>query len=551
MNFRKNSFLLMVVLSLLLFSFPSFTYAHAYIIKSTPSENETLRHSPQKVSIQFDETIQPAFHSIQVFNSKGNQVDQKNGHIDPINSSIIECGLKQNLPNGTYQIQWKVVSSDGHPVEGVIPFQIGNGNKNQDGSTVNQESKGYTPHLDLIIIRWLQYVSNACFVGILFIYLFVLPKEFAQDTMVKNILRRLIKYSFVFLCLSIIVSLPLQATIESTSSWGTAFNIEILRNMLLNTSFGKVWIIQMDSLLFLFMTTYLLSVHRFNKPIWVWISLVLGIGLLLTKSFTSHAASSGNPILTIGMDFLHLLSASIWIGSLIVFVALSPIRRKIDSKNHYMAMIKRFSKWGIITVLILTITGVLSSFFSIPNFRSLVYTDYGKVLSGKIILLFIMMIFATINFQKGKRNSEKGLTMSLWGELTTGIIVLILAVILTNLPTAMASPGPVNKTKTLKNGNSVILHVTPNIIGKNTFEVLLKNRNGQATKDIEQITLTFTSLEMTMSDDTITLSKIRSGKYKATGMDFNMAGRWNVHVHVLTKDLETVDTDFQVFVGSQ
>ena len=137
LNVKKNSFLLIVLLSLLLFAFPSFSFAHAYIIKSTPSENEILKHSPQKVSIQFDETIQPAFHSIQVYDSKGNQVDQKNGHIDPKNSSIIECGLNPNLPNGIYQIQWKVVSSDGHPVEGVIPFQIGNGNNNQDGSSVD------------------------------------------------------------------------------------------------------------------------------------------------------------------------------------------------------------------------------------------------------------------------------------------------------------------------------------------------------------------------------------------------------------------------------
>lgn len=541
----------MVALSLLLFSFPSFTFAHAYIIKSTPSENETLKHSPQKVSIQFDETIQPAFHSIQVFDSKGNQVDQKNGHIDPKNSSIIECDLKQNLPNGTYQIQWKVVSSDGHPVEGVIPFQIGNGNKNQNGSVVDEKSKGYTPHLDLIIIRWLQYVSNACYVGILFFYLFVLPKEFAQDTRVKNILRRLIKFSFAFLCLSILLSLPLQATIESTSSWSAVFNIEILRNMLVNTSFGKVWIIQMDSLLFLFVTTYLLSVNRFNKQIWVWISLVLGIGLLLTKSFISHAASSANPILTIGIDFLHLLSASIWIGSLIVFVTLSQMRRKIDTKNHYMGMIKRFSNWGIIIVLILTSTGVLSSFFSIPNLRSLVYTDYGKALSGKIILLIIMIIFATINFQKGRRNSEKGLTMSLWGELTTVIIVLILAVILTNLPTAMSSPGPVNETKILGQGNKVTFQVSPNIVGENTFTVSLKDRFGFPIYDISQVTLTFTSLGMDMGDDTITVPKVKEGKFEAKGMNLNMAVRWKVHVHVLTKNLETMDTDFQFVVGSQ
>ena len=359
--------------------------------------------------------------------------------------------------------------------------------------------------------------------GILFIYLFVLPKEFAQDTRVKNILRKFIKFSFAFLCLSIILSLPLQATIESTSSWSSVFNIEILRNMLVNTSFGKVWIIQLDSLLFLFITTYLLSVNQFNKPKWVWISLILGIGLLLTKSFTSHAASSTNPILTIGMDFFHLLSASIWIGSLIVFAVLIPLSKKKDSKKHYLEMIRRFSKWGIILVLVLSLTGVFGSFLYIPNFNSLANTNYGKALSGKIILLVIMIIFAAVNFLKGKRSSEKGWALTLWGELAIGSIVLILAVILTNLPTAMATPGPVNAIKTLAHGNKVTFQVTPNIIGKNTFTVSLRDLNGHAIKDIDQVTLTFTSLEMAMGDNSLTLSKVNEGKYESKGMNFNIA----------------------------
>jgi copper transport protein len=549
LKLRKKSFLLLILI--LAFSFPSFTLAHAYIIKSNPSENQTINHAIQKVSIQFDESIQPVFNSIQVFDSTGNRVDRKDGRINPKNSSIIECGLNQNLPNGIYQIEWKVVSSDGHPVQGTIPFQMGTGNKNQDISKVNTGSTGYTPHLDLITIRWLQYISNACYVGLLFIYLFILPKEFVQDKRVVNIFQRLIKVSFVFLCLSILLSLPLQAAIESNSSWSTVFNTETLKNMLINTAFGKIWINQIIGLLLLAALTYLLCVNWFNKLLWVWISLFLGIGLLLTKAFTSHAASSTNPIVTIGMDFFHLLSASIWIGSLIVLVALYQFSRKTESKNHYMQLIRQFSKWGIILVLILSITGVFGSFLYIPNLQSLLSTDYGLVLSCKVMLLLLMIIFATINFIKGKRSNSKGLSVSLWGELATGIIVLILSVILTNLLTAMATPGPINETKEVQHGNKLTLQVTPNVIGENTFEVSLKDHNGKSIKDIEQITLTFTSVEMKMDGDTITLSKVRNGKYKASGMNFNMAGRWNVHVHVLMKNLDTIDTDIQCIVGSQ
>ncbi|MEH7096550.1 copper resistance CopC/CopD family protein [Neobacillus vireti] len=540
--------LLFTALCLFLFIYPSFAAAHAYIIKSTPSENEILNEAPKKVSIQFDETIQPSFNSIEVFDSAGKRVDQKNGRVNASNPSIIESDLNEDLSNGTYSIKWRVVSSDGHPVEGVIPFQIGNGDT-EDSSTIDNESKGYTPQFDLIIIRWLQYVSNALFVGILFFYLFVLNKQLTQEVSVKDILSKLLQFSFITLCISIILSLPLQATIESGSSWSKILNLQVLREFILNSTFGELWFIQIIGLFVLSITSFLLIKNKF-KPILVWISFILGIGLLLSKAFTSHAASSSNVILTITLDFLHLLAASVWIGSLFVLVSLVPLSRKIGAKELFFDSIKKFSKWGIILVILLTLTGFIASLSYIPNLRALLFTDYGRVLSGKILLLVLMIAFAAVNLVKGKRHREKGLASSLWGELITGIIVLVLSVLLTNLPTAMSSPGPFKETRSIT-GSKLTFEATPNVIGKNTFAVSLRDQKGEPMKDIEQVTLTFTSLEMDMGNDTKTLIKVQDGKYESKGMNFNMAGRWNVHVHVLTKDLDTLDTDYKVLVGSQ
>ena len=518
-------------------------------MKSTPSENEILNQAPQKVTIKFDEKIQSSFNSIEVFNSAGNRVDQKNGHIDRNNPSIIISNLDDNLPDGTYRIQWRVVSSDGHPVEGVIPFQIGNGDTSQDNTNLSNESKGYSPQFDLVIIRWVQYISNACFVGILFFYLFVLHKGLVQDLTVYHIFRKLLNLSVILLGLSIILNLPLQATIESGLSWSKVLSVPMLSKILFNTQFGKIWIIQIDCLFFLLISIFFFKKERF-KRIFIKISFILGIGLLLSKSFTSHAAASTNVLLTISLDFLHLLAASIWIGSLVALIALLPISRKVDTKKLYLDSIQRFSKWGIMLVIVLTFSGFIGSLSYIPNVRTFLSTDYGRVLLGKVFLLLIMIIFAAVNFVKGKQSREKGLPFTLWGELITGLIVLVLSVLLTNLPTAMSSPGPFKETNTI-HGGQITFEVTPNVIGENTFILLLRNQKGQPMKAIEQVTLTFTSLDMEMGGDTKTLIKVQDGKYKAQGMNFNMAGRWNVHVHALTKDLETLDTDFKILVGSQ
>lgn len=546
MTNKKNSILFILICNLLIFLYPTIASAHAYIKKSSPSENETLSQPPEKVTIEFDEPIQPSYHSIEVYDSEGNRVDQKNEHIDTKNSSIIECDLNLNLPDGTYRIQWRVVSSDGHPVQGVIPFQIGVSTKSE---SINQESKGYTPGWDLLVIRWLQYLSNAGLVGTLLFYLFILPKDLVQNLWVKDAVTKLIKFSFLTLCVSILLSLPLQATIESGLAWSSVLSIPVLKEMITSTQFGKVWIIQIDVLFLLAITSYLLIKKKLNQPLLLWLSLLLAIGMLLTKSFTSHAASSNNTWLSISMDFLHLLTASIWIGSLLALVALHPLIRRMELKGLYIETIKKFSKWGILLVVVLTTTGFWSSLSYIPNNRTLIFTDYGRVLSGKIVLLVIMLIFAIVNFVKGKRSREKGWRTTLWGELTTGLIVLVLSVLLTNLPTAMASPGPFKESTTIK-GDRITMEVTPNVIGENSFVVLLNDQKGNPMTDIEQVTLTFTSLEMDMGKNTKILTKAKNGIYKAKGFDFNMSGDWNVHVHVLTKDLNTIDTDFKVMVGS-
>jgi copper transport protein len=549
LKINKKSSLFLFVLYLFLTIFPSISFAHAYIIESSPSENETLKMSPNEVTIQFDESIQPKFNSIMVTDSNGNRVDMKNGGTDPKKPTILKTGLKKNLPNGTYRIQWKVISNDGHPVEGVIPFQIGTGAV-QDSLFIGPETKTYTPNMDLIIIRWLQYISNACYVGLFFFYLFVVPKELLQTGTTEKALIKFIWTGFILLAFSIILSLPLQATIVLGSKWSEVFSFDALGQVLNYTLFGKIWLIQMALLMTLALTTHFLSMAESTKRLCSWVCFCLGMGLLVTKAFTSHAASQTNNLLTISMDFLHLLAASIWIGSLIGLVVLLPLRKNIETKQFYLKMVHRFSKRGIILVLFLAATGVFSGFQYIPTISSLFHTDYGRVLITKVILFFCMLIFAAMNFIKGKGANEKGLGTSILGELTIGVIILILTVLLTNLPTAMASPGPFNQTNADDKGYKVALEITPNVNGENAYIVSLKNAKDKPIKNIEQITLTLSHSEMVMGKDTITLSKVGEGKYEAKGLNLNMSGKWNMHVHVLTKTLDSIDTDFNFIVGS-
>ncbi len=540
MKFLKILFLFIMAI----FFHPAFSSAHAYIIKSLPAENQIFQHPPKTVSIEFNEEIQPSFHDLRVFDQNGSRVDNGNQHILKQNHKLLEADLKSNLPPGIYSLKWKAVSSDGHPVDGVVPFQIGdNSSKLQSAKS---GTRGYVPGLDLIIIRWLQYLGSAIFVGLLFYSLCVLPKGSLQSAQIAERYKKISDLGFILLCFGTIAAFPMQAVIESGQSWATVWTPAIFKELLTNTLFGAVWILQVI-ILFWLMNLSKLRSHRVYK----WFYFALAASVLAAKAVTSHAYAAANKYIAIFADFLHLLSASVWIGSLIAMVILLPLRKSEEGRLFFRGIIHLFFQWGVLAVLTLTATGIYGSFLSIPTLGSLLNTIYGRVLLGKVILFFVMLLFAWVNFSKGRRDVQKGWGTSLRVELGAGLSVLVLAVILTNLPTAMSSPGPVQESKTLKNKQSVSLSIGPNVIGNNTFKILLNDQNGRPQSNIEQVSLTFTFLEKNLEENTINIPETAEGRYETKGMYLNRAGRWKIHVHVLTKSLEDLDADFSIITGSQ
>ena len=266
---------------------------------------------------------------------------------------------------------------------------------------------------------------------------------------------------------------------------------------------------------------------------WI-ISLLFLIGLFITKSLTGHAAASIHEIMAVFMNFLHLLTASIWLGTLISLVFLLPRGHKIE----YWNSIHRFSFWAIIAVIIILLTGIYGSLAYVPSFQSLLQTDYGQVLTGKIFLFLIMLALGCFHYIKGRKRGNKDIRNTVGVELGVGLLVIILAAILTNLPTAISAPVPVNQTKTvenfnqtkaLENGNEVTLQISPNVPGINSFTVDLKNKAGDPVTNIEQVQLTFTSLDMDMGKNTMNVPENSPGTFQTKGMYLNMAGEWNVY----------------------
>ncbi|HDR7950190.1 TPA: copper resistance protein CopC [Bacillus toyonensis] len=537
----------LVIACVLIILIPKSASAHAYVVKSNPVENETLKKAPTVVKIEFDEDIQVShFNTLFVRDTSGKRVDLKDAHIDKRNKKLLEAGVKENLKDGLYSIQWKAISADGHPIQGVIPFQIGLAEAGADD--VQVEEMGYVPQIDMIMERGVLYTSFSLFLGVLFFNLIIYKGDAIE---VHSRSKRIIWISLIGIFISLLCNLPLQAKINADVSWLEAFNPLLLKETLQLSVFGYVWITQMALISVLIIVTYFAVKREKLSSFKVWsIPILLFIGLLVIKAFNSHAFGLKFKDIAVVMDFLHLFAASLWVGGLSSIILL--LRKEDDKWTKYWDAIKRFSPWATGVVIVIVLTGLFNSTFFIPTIHSLFDTKYGLALLAKILLFVCMGILGIIHYVKGRIRAQQGLGATVKVEFIIGIIVFVIVAFMTNVQTPPMPPtGPFTESKQLDNGYELTLHVSPNKVGQNTFHITLKDENGQPVTNMEQIVLTTQSLDMNMGKGSFKVSAISPGEYEAEGMYINMTGNWNIQVHGLTKSLDSFDTDYRFIVGGR
>ncbi len=95
--------------------------AHAARIATDPVENASLTQGPARVSATFNEELQPEFAAMTVVGPDGNLWSTG----DPqIQGAVIGVGVRPLGPAGTYTVNYRVTSADGHPLAGSWSFRL-------------------------------------------------------------------------------------------------------------------------------------------------------------------------------------------------------------------------------------------------------------------------------------------------------------------------------------------------------------------------------------------------------------------------------------------
>jgi methionine-rich copper-binding protein CopC len=97
--------------------------AHAQLLISNPAISATLTKVPSAVTLVFDDDLidLEGGNQIVVLNAAKKHVEQGTTKLA---GATLSVGVKTGLPTGKYQVLYKVISNDGHPVTGTYFFYL-------------------------------------------------------------------------------------------------------------------------------------------------------------------------------------------------------------------------------------------------------------------------------------------------------------------------------------------------------------------------------------------------------------------------------------------
>lgn len=95
--------------------------AHNSLKTTTPAKNAELDKAPAEITLEFLQKLDPAFTTIVLSDAAEQKVPTGEPVVTGAKGTI---SIDGTLANGTYTVAYRVVSADGHPVQGSYAFTV-------------------------------------------------------------------------------------------------------------------------------------------------------------------------------------------------------------------------------------------------------------------------------------------------------------------------------------------------------------------------------------------------------------------------------------------
>lgn len=115
--------------------------AHDELVGSDPRDGATVATPPARVSLTFDRPVAAEFATITVIGPDG--ADYRDGAAK-VAGPAVSVALRAAGPAGGYTVGYRIVSSDGHPLQGSVGFTVTAGAPPSTASTPGPAAQSST-----------------------------------------------------------------------------------------------------------------------------------------------------------------------------------------------------------------------------------------------------------------------------------------------------------------------------------------------------------------------------------------------------------------------
>ncbi|CAG9421181.1 copper homeostasis periplasmic binding protein CopC [Providencia sp. PROV188] len=99
-------------------------FAHAHLKDQLPAEGAALEQAPEAITLNFSEGIEVNFTKVNVTDENKQIIKTGKAALDPSNNTKVIIPVESKLAAGKYDVQWSVVSVDGHKTKGNYSFTV-------------------------------------------------------------------------------------------------------------------------------------------------------------------------------------------------------------------------------------------------------------------------------------------------------------------------------------------------------------------------------------------------------------------------------------------
>jgi copper resistance protein C len=95
-------------------------FAHSHLSGSNPADGDVITEPLSEIVLEFDGTIeQGSFMDVTTTDGKDVEIEEL-----IIDDGTLTGTVAEPLPNGEFQVNWNIISADGHPLEGEFSFTV-------------------------------------------------------------------------------------------------------------------------------------------------------------------------------------------------------------------------------------------------------------------------------------------------------------------------------------------------------------------------------------------------------------------------------------------